>query len=688
MMKYLHIIYLLLPIALLAILSCEEDKGDTSPPEVSIISPLNGSTVNEITNVNVNATDDEEVDFVRFFINDSLDSSLVSAEPYSYAWNTNKLDDGQYRLSVMAQDASGNTSDTIEAVYTVDNTISIPAAVEIVEITYGLNLMSIRFNKSQDADFSEYTILASANSQGNEAVELGKINDINDTLFTTTEFDPTQESWYFIKVSDIYGYFEIGPGYNVIDSPPTLSTLTPPKYEHGTIQFQWSICEDNDFYKYHLYSSNSDDMSNKQLLVTNNIRNDTTHAILIDFTDEKKYYQVDVEDHWGFITPGNVIQANLPYKVIKNFGGTQNDRGYAIQSTIDGYIIVGSTNSYGSGGTDVWVLKLDFEGQEQWSRTYGGSGNDVGRDIKVTSNPAGYIITGHTSSFNSSGNIDMWLIRTDEFGQTCLYDEDGNCTESQEKWTKTFGYSGNDYGYSVTQSDNEFIAVGKSSRIPSFYAVKVNSEGEKIWEKFYGEGPNDKAQYIINTTIQLPKYIIVGQSNDPNTSDSDISIFGINSDGSEHWNRTIQYGNSVNELGKYIFPLSGGGFLVAGAKHINNWDDLFLMKVNNDGTQSGSWYYGGSYNEVGNYAQEVSGGYLVSGYTESFGQGLYDVWIVKTDLDGNEIFNHTFGGSLDDKAMSGTSSTDGDPVVIGYTKSFGNGGEDIFFIKVDQSYQP
>ena len=98
MMKYLQIIYLLLPITLVVILSCEEDKGDTIPPEVSIISPLNGSTVNEITNVNVNATDNEEVDFVRFFINDSLDSSLVSAEPYSYAWNTNKLDDGQYKL--------------------------------------------------------------------------------------------------------------------------------------------------------------------------------------------------------------------------------------------------------------------------------------------------------------------------------------------------------------------------------------------------------------------------------------------------------------------------------------------------------------------------------------------------------------------------------------------------------------
>ena len=674
--------------ALVTILSCEEDKGDTSPPEVSIISPLNGSTVNEITNVNVNATDNEEVDFVRFFINDNLDSSLVSAEPYSYAWNTNNLVNGQYRLSVFAQDVSGNTSDTIEATYNVDNTISTPAAIEIVDITYGLNLMSIRFNKSQESDFSEYTILVSANSQNNEAVELGKVNDIDDTLFTTTQFDPTQESWYFIKVSDIYGYFEIGPGFNILDSPPTLSSLNPPKYEHGTIQFQWSICEDNDFDKYHLYSSNYYDMSSKQLLVTKNTRNDTTHAILIDFDDEKKYYQIDVEDYWGFITPGNVIQANLPYKVIKNFGGTQNDRGYAIQSTIDGYIIVGSTSSYGSGGTDVWVLKLDFEGQEQWSRTYGGSGNDVGRDIKIASSPAGYIITGHTSSFDSGGNMDMWLIRTDEFGQTCLYGEDGNCTESQEKWARTFGYSGNDYGYSVTQSDNEFVCVGKSSRIPSFYVVKVNSEGQKVWENFYGEGPNDKAQYVINTTVQLPKYIAVGQSNDPNTSDSDISIFGINSDGSKQWNRTIQYGNAVNELGKYIYPLSGGGFLVAGAKHINNWEDLFLMKVNNDGTQSGSWYFGGNYNEVGNYVQEVSGGYLVSGYTESFGRGLYDAWIVKTDLDGNEIFNHTFGGIMDDKVMSGTSSIDGDPVVIGYTKSFGNGGEDIFFIKIDQSYQP
>jgi len=113
-----------------------------------------------------------------------------------------------------------------------------------------------------------------------------------------------------------------------------------------------------------------------------------------------------------------------------------------------------------------------------------------------------------------------------------------------------------------------------------------------------------------------------------------------------------------------------------------------MMKVNNDGTQSSSWTFGGSYNEVGNFAQEVSDGYIVSGSTESYGQGLYDVWVVKTNNDGEEIYNHTFGGNLDDKALGGVKSINGDPVLVGYTKSFGNGGEDILLIVIDGDYQP
>ena len=281
----------------------------------------------------------------------------------------------------------------------------------------------------------------------------------------------------------------------------------------------------------------------------------------------------------------------------------------------------------------------------------------------------------------------MWIIRTDNFGQTCIYDETGNCSDGQEKWVKTYGSSGNDYGYSVIQTDGEYISVGKSGRIPSLFLVKTDSYGEKIWEKLYGEGPGDKVQYVIKSAGQFPSYVAVGQVNDPNTADSDICIIGINSNGDQHWYRTIQYGNSINEHGNYISSLTGGGYIVAGTRQINNWDDLLLMKVNNDGTQSSSWNFGGSYNEVGNYAQELNGGYFISGFTESFGMGLYDAWIIKIDDNGNKIYDHTFGGNLDDKMLGGTNSLAGDPVIVGYTKSFGNGGEDMLFIKIDQGYQ-
>ena len=687
-MNYSRILCFLIFLSLFCFFSCNVDKGDSSAPELEVISPINGSVVNEIVSINVNALDNEEVDFVHFFVNDSLDSMLIASEPYVFNWNTNGLDDGEYVIKVMAQDASGNASDTVQISLTVDNTLSIPNVVNIIDITYSLSLLSIHFNMSLDSDFNKYTILVSQTPQSDEAIEIGNVTELTDTVYTTTDFDPTQESWYFVKVSDIYGYFEISDGFKVIESPPIASTIEPPSYYRGTLRFNWLMSSEEDFSKYHLYSSINDDMSSKVLLATNTIKNDTTHTILNDLAEEPEYYQIDIEDQWGFMSSSNIVQANLPYKIIKTFGGTQNDRGYAVQATDDGYIITGSTNSYGSGGSDVWLLKLDFEGQEEWSRTYGGAGNDVGRDVKITSDPSGFIITGLTSSFNSNGNSDMWIIRTDNFGQTCIYDETGNCTEGEEKWVKTYGSSGNDYGYSVLQIDDEYISVGKSGRIPSLFVVKIDSYGEKIWEKLYGEGPGDKVQYVIKSTGQFPNYVGVGQTNDPNTADSDICIIGINSNGDQHWYRTIQYGNSINEHGNYILSLTSGGYLVAGTRQINDWDDLLLMKVNNDGTQSSSWSFGGSYNEVGNYAQEINDGYFISGFTESFGRGLYDSWIIKIDGNGTEIYNHTFGGNLDDKALGGTKSLGGDPVLVGLTKSFGNGGEDLFFIKIDKDYQP
>ena len=674
--------------SLLLLWSCENDKGDKSDPEVSIISPASGTTVNEIVTITCEATDNKEIDFVQFFVNDSLDSFLVSSEPYIFEWNTNNLENGIYSIKAVAQDVSENSAESSPISLTVDNSLSIPNSVEIENISYSLSLMTIRFRQSKEDDFKSYSILISGSSDNSDMVEIGNITEKSDTVFTTSDFDPTQQSWYFVMVTDVYGYSVLSAGYSVLDSHPTVPVLKVPRYNNGVLRFAWSISPDDDFLKYYLYSSTSGDMFGKTIIVTNNVKNDTTHSFVLNLTDPLKYYQIVVEDKWGFFSESSIVQAEMPFTMIKNYGGTQNERGYAVQQTSDGgYVIVGSSASYGAGGSDLWILKVDASGEFSWSKTYGGQGNDVGKDIVQTSD-GGYIITGYTKSFSSGGDMDLWLIKTDANGESCLYNDGGTCTQNSSKWVKSFGTSGNDYGNSVQEtSEGDFIVAGKSGRIPSVFVVKTNSLGEKIWENLYGTGPGDRGQYIIER--QDLGFLIVGKEN-PNNADDNLCLINIDTDGSEVWHSL--YGGGSSDGGNHVSEVSGGGFIIAGSTKSygnGNWDDMWLVKTSTGGSMEWQKTYGGNYTEIGNYVHEkVSGGYIITGSTESIGQGLYDIWVVSTDYTGNEIYSQTFGGNMDDKALRGSKSDNGELLIIGYTSSFGNGGDDVLFIKIDPNYHP
>jgi len=674
--------------ALLLFWSCEEDKGDKSAPEVSIVSPASGSTVNEIVTITCEATDNEEVEFVQFFVNDSLDSFLVSKEPYIFEWNTISMENGTYSINAVAQDVNGNSAESSPISLTVDNSLSIPNSVEIENISYSLSQITILFGQSKEDDFKSYTLYVSESAGSSDMVEIGQITEQTDTVFTTSEFDPTQQSWYFVMVTDIYGYSVLSTGYSVLDGHPTVPILQVPRYNNGILRFSWSISPDTDFLRYHLYSSTSSDMFGKTIIVTNAVKNDTTHSLVLNLTDPLKYYQIIVEDHWGFFSESSIVQANMPFTMIKNYGGTQNERGYSVKQTSDGgYVIVGSSTSYGAGGSDLWILKVDGLGEFSWSKTYGGQGNDIGRDITQTSD-GGYIITGYTKSFSSGGDMDLWLIKTDANGESCLYSDGGTCSENSSKWIKSFGTSGNDYGNSVQEtSEGDFIVAGKSGRIPSVFVIKTNSSGEKIWENLYGTGPGDRAQYIIER--QDLGFLIVGKENANNVDDK-LCLINIDTDGAEVWHSL--YGGGGADGGNHISEVSGGGYIIAGATKSygnGNWDDLWLVKTSTGGSMEWQKTFGGSYTETGNYAHEKdAGGYMVTGSTESIGQGLYDIWVVSTDYTGNEIYSQTFGGSMDDKAIRGARGNSGELLIIGYTESFGNGGENVLFIKIDPNYQP
>ena len=193
----------------------------------------------------------------------------------------------------------------------------IPDSVDVQIVTYDLNTMKVEWKKSAESDFKTYTLLYSKSEDGSkEAVD--EFTDINSTTYSTNIFDPTNENWYWVVVTDTLGQSKIGNGKsNTIDLPPLPSNILSVRYTLESLTVEWETSKEQDFLHYILFFSESE-IGPKDTLQIYNDKNITSFSIVNFDPTKENWFWIEVSDKWGLkrigVGKSNIIDS-YPQKV-------------------------------------------------------------------------------------------------------------------------------------------------------------------------------------------------------------------------------------------------------------------------------------------------------------------------------------------------------------------------------------
>jgi predicted secreted protein len=355
----------------------------------------------------------------------------------------------------------------------------------------------------------------------------------------------------------------------------------------------------------------------------------------------------------------------------RTFGGSNEDEAFWIEQLSDNsYIVSGSTKSYGAGGKDAWIFKLNEQGNMQWQKTYGGSLDENSCIIKKTFD-GGLVIITDTKSFGA-GEGDIWILKTNSSGDTM--------------WSRFYG--GPQYeraGYIYQTADSGYIFSGTTKSIGAgdkdFMLVKIDALTNTQWIKTFGGSDSDIGRGFCPTPDS--GYLFIGSTWSFGAGGSDIWAIKTNANGDTQWTRT--YGGTQPDEGLGAIPTRDGGYAISGmtSSYGAGSYDLYIIKITSTGVVQWTKTYGTPFIEIGCFGDTLpDGGSIASGtvgYTGITGK----FWLLRLNSVGDTLWTKKFGSSGINLGASCLRTADNGFIQVGRTWSFAT-SYDAWIIKTDQ----
>jgi len=368
-----------------------------------------------------------------------------------------------------------------------------------------------------------------------------------------------------------------------------------------------------------------------------------------------------------------VQSTNAQYKFESNYGGFNFDRATSIRTTSDGgYIITGSSSSFSS-DQDPFLIKINKYSNVQWSKVYHHLGSEEKLHGVQQALSGDYYLAGTIEG--GFGFLDDLIMKVDSVGNII--------------WSKVFGgIEADDLRDIAITPSGDILVAGQNASFGAgakeIQAIKLTDGGDVKWAKAYGNIWEEFGAIIIQ--LDDGNYAFLGATDISGYYDVRPLLIKTDSLGNLVWAKI--YSGYIEDWGRYAIKTQSRGFLIVGDTRsygLGGSMDIYVIKTDSMGNVEWAKAYGGIEDESGRGAvQDNDGNYIITGFSNSFGLGGFDAFLMKITPNGDLTWFYTYGGSSNDYAFRMAQTSDSGYVMTGGNSSNSLGDEDLLLIKVDK----